>query len=673
MTLPLWLEVVAHAVTAMLATWLGLTVTLRAGRRPGARSFAVLTLLLVAWSVSILVRRLTGDPAVDEPARWLEVAGASLLPPAVLTVATALTVERRPPRWMSLTLIGFWLLSIGVTLLTIVRPELEPRIVPPHLSLPGLPGDVIGWGWIGLRVTIFAASLAWIVLVLRDAGPDRARRQQLQATALALLAGTMGGVARITPPWSDSDPWVGVALVTLSLVIATYAVFARGIFMASETADRAFRYSAVVGLLVAVYVVVLAILDSLARSALDIDAPIVIGLALVATVALLEPIVNRVRRWVPGADEGDEAYARLLRALGEGVITAQRPEDSIKPALDQVTRALALSGAVARDADDTIIATSGDPVEAAGLAIDLERGGISRGTVTYGRKASGLPFTSREREVLEQASVYLGASLELSARQEAQARELERLAGERSALTRRGRALHGALTEALPGADRGELHVYALGALRAERDGEAIRQWGGQKAGTRQAEALFAFLFDRGDRGVAKDEAIGLIWPDVDLDRADLAFHRTLGGLRRALEPGRGRRQGSVAIGFSNDRYRLDPGLVTWDDVSTFQERLGAASDAGAPADALRALTEARGLYRGDYLDDCPFYGDSAEVEDRRQLLQGRFVDLLLALGAAHEARGDRSAAAGAFREARLAALDDCPLADAGLARLGAT
>ena len=303
------------------------------------------------------------------------------------------------------------------------------------------------------------------------------------------------------------------------------------------------------------------------------------------------------------------------------------------------------------------------------LVLPLERDGTTYGSVVFGSKESGLPFTSSEREVLAMATGYLAASLELGARQAEQARDLERLSRERAAVSTSGRRLHGALEASLDTA--AGLHVFALGPLRAERDGELIRQWGGEKAGTRQAEALFAFLFDRGERGVTKDEAVELIWPDVDLDRADLAFHRTLGGLRRTLEPGRGQRQGSKAIGFSNDRYRLDPSVVAWTDVATFEQRLTDASAASDPAAALAALTEARSLYRGEYLDDCPFYGDGAHVEDRRELLRARYVDLLLAIGGFHEQRGDRGAAAAAFREARLAALDECPPADAALERLG--
>jgi two-component SAPR family response regulator len=214
--------------------------------------------------------------------------------------------------------------------------------------------------------------------------------------------------------------------------------------------------------------------------------------------------------------------------------------------------------------------------------------------------------------------------------------------------------------------------VFALGPLRAERGGELVRQWGGAKAGTRQAEALFAFLFDRGERGVAKDEILELVWPDVDLERADLAFHRTLGGLRTTLEPGRPGGDRGTAVTFHNDRYRLDPALVAWSDVAAFDEAMAAASAAGDPDELLGHLERSRSLYRGDYLDDCPFYGDSVHVEERRELLRGRYVDLLMALGERYEARGDRPAAADCFRQARMVNGDELPTADEALGRLGA-
>ena len=108
--------------------------------------------------------------------------------------------------------------------------------------------------------------------------------------------------------------------------------------------------------------------------------------------------------------------------------------------------------------------------------------------------------------------------------------------------------------------------------------------------------------------------------------------------------------------------------LIAWSDVEAFRARI---AEAGTSPEPVPVLEEARALYRGDYLLDCPFYGDSAYVQERRALLRGRFVDVLLALGERYEAQEDRPAAAACFREALQVSGDDCPRADDGLARLG--
>jgi hypothetical protein len=105
--------------------------------------------------------------------------------------------------------------------------------------------------------------------------------------------------------------------------------------------------------------------------------------------------------------------------------------------------------------------------------------------------------------------------------------------------------------------------------------------------------------------------------------------------------------------------------------VAAFTARLDEAGRANDPEVALALLQDARALYRGDYLDDCPFYGDSAFVEVRRSALRARYVDLLVAIGEASEERGDRVSAAAVYRDAINAAPGGCPPAVAGLARLG--
>ncbi len=215
------------------------------------------------------------------------------------------------------------------------------------------------------------------------------------------------------------------------------------------------------------------------------------------------------------------------------------------------------------------------------------------------------------------------------------------------------------------------LRVTALGPFQVDRSGAKVTGWGGPKAGSRQVQAMFAFLLDRGDRGVAKDEFIEVIWPDADVTQGDLNFHRTLAGLRGTLEPDRGSAPHHAVI-FSNGRYRLAANVVTWQDVGEFERRLLHAAQASTEAAAIRGLEDARALYRGDYLDDCPIYGDSEYVEEHRTSLRDRLVDSLADLGRRYERRGDVSLAAARYREALTAAGGDCPAASLGLERLGA-
>jgi two-component SAPR family response regulator len=294
-------------------------------------------------------------------------------------------------------------------------------------------------------------------------------------------------------------------------------------------------------------------------------------------------------------------------------------------------------------------------------------GGELVGEMRVGETLSGAPLDARDLRLLELSASYVASALRTSRREDEQATELARLADARATVDSHAAALHTALIErsdVAPG-----VRVFALGPLHMERAGTRIEHWGGDKAGSRQAQGLFAFLYDRGERGVAKDEVLELIWPDVELERADLAFHRTMAGLRATLDPDK-RRGGGAAIRFANDRYRLDPSVVAWSDTDEFLAALDAAAAADGPVRP-RHLEEARRLYRGDYLDDCPYYGDSVFVEERRVLLRSRFVDLVIALGEAYESSGDRMSAAAAFREALMRAPDGCPPAAAGLVRLG--
>ncbi|HEX7171252.1 MAG TPA: hypothetical protein VF365_01450 [Candidatus Limnocylindria bacterium] len=228
------------------------------------------------------------------------------------------------------------------------------------------------------------------------------------------------------------------------------------------------------------------------------------------------------------------------------------------------------------------------------------------------------------------------------------AQELDAARQEAEAMSTAEAVAYALEPEALPAAGAfAQLRVFALGPMRAERQGVPIRSWGGEKAGSRQAQAIFAFLFDRGPKGVTKDEVTDLLWPDLPIQRGDLAFHRTLSGLRSVLEKWR---EPHTAIEYEGGRYRLNSALVAWSDVNSFEEGLDAAAHGGR--EAIRLLQEACNLYRGDFFDDCPLYGDSMHVEERRTYLRGRFEDALLLLADRHAEVGDANAAAGRYRQA---------------------
>ena len=289
------LEIGAHGITAILATWLGLIVLTRAGRQSGAKAFAFVTGMLVVWSVAIIIERLSTDAGVDVAFNAVEDVAAFLLPAATLHVALALTAEGPMSPNQRRALVAAYVLCGAVALEAVFFPDQQLAVTPPHLEPFGIPGEIMGWAWILARLVILGAALYWIVAALRVAGDDVARQRQLQAALATVGVGALGGVVRILPGVSESDPWIGVSLVTASMVLAAYAVFVQGLFMSTDAAGRAFSYTMVVGIGVTLFVALLVALERVTQEVLHVQLPIVTGLALVVTIALLGPLTDLVR------------------------------------------------------------------------------------------------------------------------------------------------------------------------------------------------------------------------------------------------------------------------------------------------------------------------------------------------------------------------------------------
>lgn len=646
------LEIAAHGVTAILATWIGLLVTTRASRARGSRVFGFLCLLLVVWSTAIIVQRLTADEAVQAPVNLWEDAAAWLLPAATVHIALAIAIESRWPRLAGVVLA----VAYGLGMLGIAQSFVDPvhpiAFDEPNWEPFGIDGQLVSWVFSAARLLVWLAAIGYLVLGLRQAGGDRVRRRQLLVTLVTVVLGVVGGMLRILPTEIGGPRWIGVSLVAMATVLATYAVLAQHIFLAADVATRAAVRSLLAGLAVVGFVGLVAVVDSTASRALSVQAPLVTAFALVATMVLFEPAAAWTRARLT-SDQEDRDELRLLTALGADPVLAQAPDQALVPALERLVRTFELGGAIVVDLDGAQIASAGTPIGGAGdLRLPLAADGATLGYVTFAPPTDGRSFTPTEMHALRLAASYLGASLRLAERQDAQASALATLATERASVLSQGARLTDALSQTRDGPDG--LTVYALGPLRAERNGEPIRRWGGEKAGSRQAEAIFAMLFDRGERGATKDEITEIVWPDVDLDKADVAFHRTMLGLRSTF----GRRRGAdEPISFYNDRYRLNPATIAWSDIAELGRLMTEARSASAD-DALRALEQARALTRGDYMDDVPYFGDSAAVEERRSEYRRQTHAVLVELADRYESRGERLAASASRREAEALAIE---------------
>lgn len=662
------LEQTALSLIAVLGLWLGLTVLTRF-RTPLARVFAYFSLALVVWSGSVIVQRLSTSASAVSTAHAVEELATALIIPATAHLSLVMASEGHPSLRQVQVLAAFYALNLLFALPGVIDPATPIAIGPPQLDIGPVPGAALGWARLLTRLATLAVGAGWLLQAYWRTKPDDARRRQLGVTFAAVAVGTLGGVIRLLSEISRTDPWIGLWLVALGMILSASVVFSPGFFFAPEVAGKAFWTSLTIGLGLFLLVGVLLVVDVVSRTMLGIDLPLPMILVLVIAIAVYEPVTAWLGTRLSGRSPGERARERLLLAIGQPALSAQPADAGVRPALARLTRVLDLSGAVVLRPDGSIAATVGTAPDPAGApAIPLVSADEVMGELRIGRTMSGMPLGEGDAELLRLSAAYVAAALRTGRREDEQADVLTGLSEERAHVDSSGTRLFEALVRR--SSDTPGLRVYALGPLRVERAGEPIERWGGEKAGTRQAQGLFAFLLDRDERGVAKDEALELIWPDTDLERADLAFHRTLGGLRHTLDPDVA--GGKRAIRFHNDRYRLDPAIVAWSDVAVFLARLEQARIAPDRAEGLRLLEEARALYRGEYLDDCPFYGDSAQVEDRRASLRGRSIDLLIALGEAYEASGDRASAAAAYRDARSAAIDGCQPAEAGLLRLAA-
>ncbi len=179
------------------------------------------------------------------------------------------------------------------------------------------------------------------------------------------------------------------------------------------------------------------------------------------------------------------------------------------------------------------------------------------------------------------------------------------------------------------------MRIQTLGGL-AVFDG--IRPLGGNAQQPRRL-AILAVLARAGQRGVSRDRIAGLLWADVEEERARRSLNQALYALRHDL--------GSEEAILGTRDLRLNPELIDI-DLAAFET-----------AKASGALEEAARLYAGPFLGDFHLAGVPAFArwaEEERDNLASDYRGLLEAVAAAAVKRDDRGAAVLWWR--RLAAFD---------------
>ncbi len=190
------------------------------------------------------------------------------------------------------------------------------------------------------------------------------------------------------------------------------------------------------------------------------------------------------------------------------------------------------------------------------------------------------------------------------------------------------------------------VRVWLLGDFRVSVGSRSIGQegWRLKKAGN----VLKVLALAPGYR-VHREQAMELLWPDLDPEAALNNLHHTLHVARRVLEPSAPASAASCYLRLYNQRLALCPEGPLWVDVKAFEETAVIARH-GLEAAAFRAAID---LYAGELLPEDRY---EPWAEEKRAELRKVYLSLHLELAGLYEERGQLGEAIETLR--RLVAIE---------------
>ena len=161
----------------------------------------------------------------------------------------------------------------------------------------------------------------------------------------------------------------------------------------------------------------------------------------------------------------------------------------------------------------------------------------------------------------------------------------------------------------------------------------------------RKAPALLKLLALNYDRQLVRDQAMELLWPDLDSAKAAAQLYKAIHQLRKAFGAGERESDASGWIATIRNVVILAPpgGVIT--DVDAFER----ASHDALASRQIKDLERAIALYAGDLLPTDLY---AAWTQASRNHLRQLNIDVLLALAQNYQSRGDLPAAAETYRAA---------------------